>query len=193
MGSREEIVVQQQQQQQQMQPVTSTGIGPVHVIATCMVIFIVAILRVIWQTLMREMESLPRRTNSVITKVWKSASALNLWKMKNRKSNVTHEHQQVLEELKSRKIILAHKFTSNPTKNIKKKECFKVSEPPLVQKNNIDNNKLKWLKHSAAEKIQCLKVPEPQPVQRNNINNLQWLEERAAENVRQSTRAGQTH
>lgn len=104
--------------------------------------------------------------------------------MKNRKSKVTHEHQQVLEELKNRKTILAHKFASKPTKNIKKKECLKVSEPQTVPKN-IDNNKHKWSKNSVAENIQCIKVPEPQPVQRNNINKLQWLEERAAENVRQ--------
>ena len=59
-ASREEIVVQQQQQQQAQQqlPVAVTaesGVGPVHVIATCMIIFIAALLlRVIWRTLMRE-------------------------------------------------------------------------------------------------------------------------------------------
>lgn len=69
--SREEIVVQQQQQQtgqqQQSLPVAS-GIGPVHVIATCMVIIIAALLlRVIWQILMREIENRSRRSPTVAT------------------------------------------------------------------------------------------------------------------------------
>lgn len=59
-GSRskpEEINIQQQQLP------TVSGIGPTHIIATCMVIFIAALLlRVIWRTLMREIESRPRRT-----------------------------------------------------------------------------------------------------------------------------------
>lgn len=39
-------------------------------------------------------------------------------------------------------------------KEHKEKKWFKVSELQPVQKKNIDNNKLKWLKDRAAEKVQ---------------------------------------
>lgn len=60
----EEIVIQQQQQQQQ--PLTDSGIGPMHVIATCMIVLLIAIfLKVVWRIIMREVETRPRRAQSL--------------------------------------------------------------------------------------------------------------------------------
>lgn len=66
----EEIIIQQQQQQQpqQQQLQVEPGMGPIHVIAICMVVLITALLlRVVWRILMREIENRPRRSASVAT------------------------------------------------------------------------------------------------------------------------------
>lgn len=65
----EEIVIQQQQQQQgqQQQPSPAgTGIGPTHIIAACMIVLLIAIfLRVVWRVIIREIETRPRRAQSM--------------------------------------------------------------------------------------------------------------------------------
>lgn len=64
----EEIIIQQQQQQQgQQQPSPSgTGFGPTHIIAACMVVLLIAIfLRLVWRVIMHEIETRPRRAESL--------------------------------------------------------------------------------------------------------------------------------
>lgn len=69
----EEIIIQQQQQQQASVPAqpiaVSSGIGPVHVIAVCAIIVVVALAaRFLWRLITREIEiRTPRRTESVAT------------------------------------------------------------------------------------------------------------------------------
>lgn len=68
----EEIVINQQQQQQQQlqQPQASAndGVGPVHVIATCFVILLIALaLRAVWKAIQKEIEAKVRRAPSIAT------------------------------------------------------------------------------------------------------------------------------
>lgn len=68
----EEIVIQQQQQQQGQQQLSpaGTGIGPIHVIAACMIVLLIAIvMRVVWRAIMREIETRPRRAESIANMV----------------------------------------------------------------------------------------------------------------------------
>lgn len=62
------IITQQQQTQQQQQQLSSDGFGPIHVIATCLVIIVMALaIRAIWRLLQNEINNKIRRTQSIAT------------------------------------------------------------------------------------------------------------------------------